>query len=280
MEPYTVALTSCRRFDLLERTLGSLLPRLDGPIAEVIVIEDSGDRGVHDVVRRFSGGRLKFRVIVNEPPIGQIRSIDRLYANVRTEWIFHCEDDWEFFSDGFIESSFAVLKEADRHSMAGLRIRSEFPPGYMGPPLSTRSGVAYHLADPSVARMYAGLSFNPGLRRMRDYRIVGPYSEFQASASEFQVARCYLELDYRVAYLSEPAIRHIGVGRHVPDFNGSRTPLHRLRRSVRKRIDLLRWRLRPDTDPVFHSRRRLEQARRRGLISNLEGDGGGSDRQE
>ena len=31
MEPYSVALTSCGRFDLLERTLASLLPRLDGP---------------------------------------------------------------------------------------------------------------------------------------------------------------------------------------------------------------------------------------------------------
>ena len=155
MEPYTVALTSCGRFDLLERTLGSLLPCLEGPVAKLVVTEDSGDPGVHDVVRRFSGSGLKFEVLVNDPPIGLIRSIDRLYSHVETEWVFHCEDDWEFFSDGFIERSFAVLKESDRHSMAGLRIASEFPPGYMGSQLTTRSGVAYHVTDPAVAGAFA-----------------------------------------------------------------------------------------------------------------------------
>ena len=213
MEPYTVALTSCGRFDLLERTLDSLLSRLEGPVAKLVLTEDSGDPGVYDVVHRFSGSGLKFEVLLNEPRIGLIQSIDRLYSRVETEWVFHCEDDWEFFSDGFIDSSFAVLKESDRYSMVGLRIFSDFPPGYMADyRLTTRSGIAYHVADPAIARVFAGLSFNPGLRRMRDYRIVGPYSDFGAWASEFRVARCYLELGYRIAYLAEPAIRHIGGG--------------------------------------------------------------------
>ena len=80
MEPYTVAVTSCGRFDLLERTLGSLLPRLEGPVAKLVITEDSGDPAVHDVIRRFSGGGLKFEVLVNERPLGLIRSIDRLYS--------------------------------------------------------------------------------------------------------------------------------------------------------------------------------------------------------
>ena len=218
MEPYTVALTSCGRFDLPERTIGSLLPRLEGSVAKLVVTEDSGDPAVHDVIRRFSGSGLKFEVLVNEQRIGLIRSIDRLYSRVETEWIFHCEDDWEFFSDGFIERSFAVLKESDRYSMVGLRSTSEFAPGYVGLRLATRSGVAYHVADPAVARAFAGLSFNPGLRRMRDYRIVGPYADFRALARESRVARCYLALGYRMAYLAEPAVRHIGDERHVPDI--------------------------------------------------------------
>ena len=278
MEPYTVALTSCGRFDLLERTLGSLLPCLEGPVAKLVVTEDSNDPGVHDMVRRFSGSGLKFEVLVNDPPIGLIRSIDRLYSHVETEWVFHCEDDWEFFSDGFIERSFAVLKESDRHSMAGLRIASEFPPGYMGSQLTTRSGVAYHVTDPAVAGAFAGLSFNPGLRRMRDYGIVGPYSDFRASASEVRVARCYLELGYRITYLAEPAIRHLGEGRHVPDFAKPYALPYRLGRSIRKRTDRLRWKLLPRSNPVARSRRRMEEARQNGLISNLDADGDGSGR--
>ena len=276
MEPYTVALTSCGRFDLLERTLGSLLPRLEGPVAKLVVTEDSGDPAVHDVIRRFSGNGLKFETLVNERRIGLIRSIDRLYSRVETEWVFHCEDDWEFFSDGFIRSSFAVLKESDRYSMVGLRMASDFPPGYMGPLLATRSGVAYRFADPALAGPMAGLTFNPGLRRMRDYRIVGPYSGFRALARESRVARCYLELGYRMAYLAEPAIRHIGDERRVRDVTRPRVFPDRLFNSIRKRSDRLRLKLHPRSDPMVHARRRMEEARRNGAISNPDADGGGS----
>ena len=276
MEPYTVALTSCGRFDLLGRTLVSLLPHLEGPVAKLAITEDSGDPAIHDVIRRFSGSGLKFEVLVNEPPIGQYRSIDKLYSRVETEWVFHCQDDWEFFSDGFIEASFAVLKESDRYSMVGLRAASEFHPGYIGPRLATRSGVAYHIADPAVAGAYAALTLNPGLRRMRDYRIVGPYSDFRALVSETRIARCYLELGYRMAYLAEPAVRHIGWERHVAEFTKPRARPYRLVRSIRKRADYLRWKLHPRSDPMVSSRRRMEEARRNGAISNPDADGGGS----
>ena len=114
MEPYTVALTSCGRFDLLEQTLRSLLPRLDGPVAEILIAEDSGDARVHDVVRQFGDAYGRIEVIFNDPPLGQAKSIDRLYARIGTDWIFHCEDDWEFHAGGFIGKSFAILKEFDR----------------------------------------------------------------------------------------------------------------------------------------------------------------------
>ncbi|MCY3669668.1 MAG: glycosyl transferase family 2 [Alphaproteobacteria bacterium] len=278
MEPYTVAVTSCGRFDLLERTLGSLLPRLEGPVAKLVITEDSGDPAVHDVIRRFSGGGLKFEVLVNEPRIGLIRSIDRLYSRVETEWVFHCEDDWEFFSDGFIGPSFAVLKESDRHSMVGLRSACEFAPGYLGPQLATRCGTAYRVPDPAVARAFAGLSFNPGLRRMRDYRIVGPYADFRALARESRVAGCYLALGYRMAYLAEPAVRHIGDGRHVPDTARPHPFPGRFVRSMRKRSDRLRFKLHPRSDPAARARRRMEEARRNGAISDPDADGGGSAR--
>ena len=272
MDPYTVALTSCGRFDLLERTLDTLLPHLEGPLAEAIVIEDSGDRGIHDVVRRFSGDGLNFKVIVNDPAIGQIRSIDRLYAHVGTEWIFHCEDDWEFFSGGFIEGSFAVMQESDRYSTVALRAGSDFRPGYFGPPLATHSGVGYGIADPAIAREFAGMTFNPGLRRMRDYRIVGPYSQFGVQVTESLVATRYSDFGYRVTRLVEPATRHIGLGRHVPDVGRPHALPYRLGRSLRGRMERLRWKLHPDTDPALHARQRMEEARRRGLISNLETD--------
>ena len=52
MEPYTVVITSCGRFDLLELSLTSLMPRLEGPVKKILIIEDSGDNGIYDVIRR------------------------------------------------------------------------------------------------------------------------------------------------------------------------------------------------------------------------------------
>ena len=49
-------------------------------------------------------------IIYNETNIGQIKSIDKnIYSLVKTEFIFHCEDDWEFYSYGFIEKSINIL---------------------------------------------------------------------------------------------------------------------------------------------------------------------------
>lgn len=260
MEPYTVALTSCGRFDLLERTLESLLPRLDGPLAGILIGEDSGNRRVYDVVRQFGDTYGNIDVILHDPPLGQIGNIDRLYSHIDAEWIFHCEDDWEFFADGFIEKSFAILKEFDRFSMVSLRDWSEFRSNYFCAEAAATSGVGYRAVNADVAGAWSGLSFNPGLRRMRDYRIVGPYGGFGVAAGEARVSECYRELGYRVAYLAEPAVRHIGEGRHLRDPTKPTGPVGRLGYSIRKRMQRAYRALNSEADPILNAKRRLEQA--------------------
>lgn len=240
MERYTVALTSCGRFDLLERTLRSLLPRLDDPPAKVLIAEDSGNRGIFEVVQQFSGDGPPFEILVNDPPLGQIGSIDRLYSRIETEWIFHCENDWEFFADGFIGSSFALLKEFDRVSMVGLRDCAGFRPGYYQPEESSAGGIGFRLADPRVAGSYSGLVFNPGLRRMRDYELVGRYAALRYPVNEMRVGEYYRQAGFRVACHVDPAVRHIGEGRHVRDRAKRPGFANRLSRLVRKRWSWLR----------------------------------------
>ena len=84
IEPYTVALTSCARFDLLERTLTSLLPRLEGPCERIIIGEDSGDGGgVLEVIERFRSDAPPIHVLLNRRRLGICRNIDRIYAEVK-----------------------------------------------------------------------------------------------------------------------------------------------------------------------------------------------------
>ena len=259
MEPYTVALTSCGRFDLLERTLCTLLPRLDGPLAGVLVAEDSGDRRVLDVVRQYTGQFGKIDVIINDPPLGQVKSIDRLYSRIETEWIFHCEDDWEFFADGFIEKSFIILKEFVYFSMVSVRGRAKFDANRFFPGPLSFSGVRYFAMNPSVS-LWAGLSFNPGLRRMRDYRIVGPYRDLGVTAVERDVSNCYQKLGFSIAHLAEPAVRHIGTDRHVRDRIKPTSFGDKMVASAKKRLAWLRRTLAPEADPIRRAKRRLEKA--------------------
>ena len=233
IEPYTVTLTSCARFDLLERTLASLLPRLEGPCERIVIGEDSGDRGVLEAVERFRPNAPPIRVILNPRRLGICRNIDRIYAEVETEWIFHCEDDWEFYRDGFIRESFELMQD-DSISSVNLRDISDlryFPPGFWSP-----AADSHYVANVDVAGDFAGLSFNPGLRRMRDYRAVGPYGRLEIDAGEASVSRAFLTAGQRMALLKRPAVEHIGDGRHIEDAGRPKTFAARKTRKIRKAL--------------------------------------------
>ncbi len=225
IEPYTVTLTSCARFDLLERTLASLLPRLEGPCERIVIGEDSGDRRVLEAIERFRSDAPPIHVLLNPRRLGICRNIDRIYAEVGTEWIFHCEDDWEFYRSGFIRESFEAMQDASISSVS-LQDISEFRSGYWGP-----AGDSHYVATDAVAGRFAGLRFALGLRRMSDYRTVGPYGELVADAREDDVSLAYLSEGKRIALLKRPAVRHIGWGRHV---SKTRAPSARIFRNARK----------------------------------------------
>ena len=275
IEPYTLALTSCGRFDLLERTLGSLLPRLEGPLSKIIIIEDSGNSDVIDVVYPFaqklketgylSSGKYLgngIDVIVNNPPLGQILSIDRLYSQIETEWVFHCEDDWAFHGEEFIQKSFVLLKNFAQYSMVILRDVNEFSRSLFLPQEFQTASVRYRVIDDSKQRnRYKGISFNPGLRRMSDYRIVGSYADIGVTTCESRVSDLYYELGYTYVFLSKPAMYHIGQSSHVPKQERPRTFKAKSRHSIRKRMERAYQRIDPNHDPLFRARRRFKHSR-------------------
>ncbi len=234
---YSVALTSCGRFDLLDRTLASLIATLDLPPEEIVVIEDSGDPAVHAVAARQAA---PIRVILNETRLGQMRSIDRLYGTLATPYVFHCEDDWEFTRPGYIAQSHAILAARADISMVNPRDLAELNPLIRRSALETVGGVPCYPLDTRLHPEYFGYSFNPGLRRLADLRALGPVA---ALGGEEDVSYAFRQRGFRYAVLGTPAVRHIGWERHVDDPTQApkaRTPLARLRRSVRKRAKRLR----------------------------------------
>ncbi|MEZ5996961.1 MAG: glycosyltransferase [Hyphomonadaceae bacterium] len=236
-DAFTVVVTSCGRFDLLRETLKSLFAHMDRPAARILVIEDSADHGVEAAVE---GLGPPVEVIVNGVQLGQMRSIDKAYATVETPYVFHCEDDWEFFRSGFIAESFAILQARPDISMVGLRPRAELNPLVRNLPSESIGGVACFAYDTTLHPEYFSYSFNPGLRRLADARAIGP---FAAIGHEADVSYAFKKAGFRIANLETPAVRHLGAGRHVEDPTmprKARTPWDRLKRSFAKRMKRLR----------------------------------------
>ena len=96
---YSLILTSCGRFDLLRQTVESFLVHADVSCIKFVVVEDSGDESVRDVLAGFDA---PFELVINRPMLGQAAAIDAGYAQVKTLLVFHCADDWEFLCTGFI----------------------------------------------------------------------------------------------------------------------------------------------------------------------------------
>lgn len=209
----TFVVTSCGRSDLLKQTIDSFLAFNTYPIAQFIVIEDSGDqRMVEFIEREFPN--LFDQVLFNDPPILQLPSIDRAYAAVKTPYVFHCEDDWEFYRKGFIEDSLALLNEMPEVINVWLRGHEDTN----GHPLedevhSASSGIAYRYLVPGYDDQWYGFTLNPTLKRMSDYQKVQPYAQY---GSEGGISLKYRDLGYTGVILENSALRHIGHGRHVP----------------------------------------------------------------
>jgi FkbM family methyltransferase len=103
----TLFVTSCGRHDLLKRTLASFVHYNTYPIKEVILCEDSGIDGCADYAKNILP--YPTTIYYNLPRIGQMKTIEKYTKFVKTNYVFHLEDDYEFFDGGFIELSFKIL---------------------------------------------------------------------------------------------------------------------------------------------------------------------------
>ncbi|HRO02923.1 MAG TPA: hypothetical protein PLS69_04895, partial [Terricaulis sp.] len=110
---------------------------------------------------------------------------------------------------------------------------------YDAPLAWTSDGRGRFTLDPALHPEYFSYSFNPGLRRLADIRALGSLA---AIGHEPDVSYAFKQRGMRMANLQEPAVRHIGDGRHVHDPTQpkkAKTPWAKLKRSFEKRVK--RW---------------------------------------
>jgi len=164
-DAYTLVVTSCRRFDLLEQTFRSFYAHVDVQPEELIVVEDSAETEVKEIVDALG---VPARTLIRGARLGQLHAIDHAYAHVKTPLIFHCEDDWLFTRNGFLKESAKILEARADVSMVGLRPRSELNPLVRNTSPKSLDDVIYLELDPRLHPEHFSYSFNPGLRRLAD----------------------------------------------------------------------------------------------------------------
>lgn len=171
MFDYTLVITSCNRHDLLYTTLGSFIQYADVPPKVIIIVED-GLVEPPDWINSEERFRVLPKIwLPNRPKLGQVPSIDKAYSGVHTEYIFHCEDDWEFLATGFLEESYKILEKYPTVAQVSLWDR------YI--PAIEDSRFSCKISQPRYQEVWGGLTWNPGLRRLSDYKkIFGTFSRY------------------------------------------------------------------------------------------------------
>jgi hypothetical protein len=223
-EEVTAIWFSCRRVEILKQAIKSFIDSNTYPISEYIIVNDSGDLSIHDEIRRsFNNATFVF----HPENVGLMRSIDLGYEHIRTNYFFHCEDDWSFIGKGgYIEKSLAIMRELPMIEEVWLRPDWNDHPSE--PKVYHAGGVPYkfvginHLKGQDGPYGWHGFTTAVALKRMEDYRKVAPYSKIPHEGTiwmhEQAIGEAYYKLGYRQVQLLENYIVNLCVGKKHSEY--------------------------------------------------------------
>jgi len=209
MEEITIIFFSCGRLHLLKQTVAAIMEHNKYPLQEIIIVNDSADKNIHKQLKYLYPD---FTLVLNEENVGLMKSIDIGYAHIKTEYFFHCEDDWLVTKGGFIEKSLAIMKDHPEIEEVWLKDYNKHP---LDPPIYESGGVQYKLVEGGTYKGFEGydegwhgFATACGLKRLSDYRKVAPYSAIKYRGSwdkptiwhrEYAIGLAYHKLGYRTA---------------------------------------------------------------------------------
>lgn len=204
-------LTSCNRPYLLQKTLESFVKYNTYPIEYGVIVEDSGLKGINDFAHLIVPFPLK--IIYSEERRGQMKSIENGLQYLNTKYVFHCEEDWEFYNYEFIEDSIRILKKNDKITCVRLRAFDELISRYNFDITKVENEDYY-----KVNGYLTSYSFNPSLRTMEIQTMFTPYElSGLHSICEGGLAKAFENLGYITVTTNkrEGYVKHIGWNDHV-----------------------------------------------------------------
>jgi len=217
----TLFITSCGRPELLKRTLESFVRCNTYPIKEAILCEDSGIPNIVDFVTKI----VTFPVLFcyNKERIGQMKTIEKYTQLIQTPYVFHLEDDYEFFDSGFIELSLQIMDFDPKISQVLLEDEQhDYFKVDIGNPL------CYKVLTDNPLRVEANngdgalniFSWRPSLKRIEIQKLRMPYELWDDEYTielEINKRGYYAVITKNVKNGCPGFCTHIGKNYHVPE---------------------------------------------------------------
>jgi hypothetical protein len=200
----TLCLTIGRRPELLRQTLQSLLDKVE--FADIIAINDFRDEETNQVFRELCPqGTL---INLNEQ-VGHHKAVDIMYSQVKTQYIFHCEDDWFFDQPLYIDQYIQLLENDEKATALCLRKLNDFPHS-----LEEKEKIQFQETQPiatailtNLHEQWYGYTFNPHITSLQLWKDIGGFSQFK---KERHVSRYLRKKNMHNLFLKENICQHIG----------------------------------------------------------------------
>ena len=232
----TITSTTCKRLDLFKKTVNSFLECcLDFDKFEIdkwFVIDDNSSQEDRDEMKRLYPFMTFYYKSVAQK--GHARSINLMLRHVHTPYLFHLEDDWQFYyKDNFFTLLYQVIKEQDEYKQVLLNnMYGEIPEheqligGYWNRTDSLEPNLNYIVHEytateeektafnrkwqfkPNCA-YWPHFSFRPGLSKMELFKELGEFNE-DVWHFEMNYAHKYVAKGYKTCFLPGMVCKHIG----------------------------------------------------------------------
>lgn len=228
IEKTTVVLTACGRPDLLHRTLQTL--------NKAHPLEQFHSVFVHEDYPKTdnSVSKVDFPAVRWIEPTtrqGHMRALNALYRRIITPFIFHCEDDWEFYGGPFLGESYLRLNAEPKCLQVWLRAHNDTN-GHAIVKHPRGLTMSVYGSSPTPVhnqrhKPWRGFSLNPGLRRAAQFAaldFVGVANGQRGFRAEQTIGEYFYKQGYYAAITANPEgyCRHIGEGRHQEDTGGAK----------------------------------------------------------
>lgn len=229
----TITMTTCKRNDLLKRTINSFLECVldyQKYVTKWIIIDDNSSQEQRDEMKQL----YPFITYIFKTPEqkGHPISMNMLLENVDTKYMFNIEDDWEFFKpDNYIGQMISVFNENNKFGQVLMNVNysedTKSASSLWGSRMKySNDGIRYFIHNYytgnelekmnkltgmlfSNCYYWPHFSFRVGLTDTSVFKNVGPF-DTKAKHFEMEYAYRYTSKGYLTAFLDGTFCGHIG----------------------------------------------------------------------